>query len=84
MGNHNAKFDYKGMETVGVTCTYYTNETPSKHLNGENIPLNEKILMKLHKIGGAHLQCVKNNYINYELQITQTRHTKSVADGLTE
>ena len=30
MNNHYAKFDYKGMKTVGVTD--YTNQTPPTHL----------------------------------------------------
>ena len=40
----------------------------------------------MHKIGGAHLQRVNNHYTRnenlQELQVTQTRHPKSVANGL--
>ena len=35
MNNHNAKFEYKGMKTVGVTD--YTNQTPCKHFGGKNV-----------------------------------------------
>ena len=46
----------------------------------------------MHKIGGAHLQCVINHYAKFaykgmksiELQITQTRHPKSVTVRQTE
>ena len=33
--NHYAKFEYKGMKTVGVTD--YTNQTPSKHFRHKKI-----------------------------------------------
>ena len=44
------------------------------------------------KIGGPHLQCVNKHYAKFEykewkllpLQITQTRHPKSVADVQTD
>ena len=47
--NHYEKFEYKGIKTVGVRVTDYTNQTPSKHFGRENLlsstPLkNEKIL----------------------------------------
>ena len=43
----------------------------------------------MHKIGGAHLQCVNNHYAKFEykgmntvgFQITQTRHPLSISDG---
>ena len=49
VNNHYAKFEYKGMKTVGVTD--YTNQTPSKHFWMEkmskfNTPKNKKIYMK--------------------------------------
>ena len=54
----------------------------------QSLIIKEWKLLELHvhitQIGGAHLQCVKKKYIKFELQITQTRHPKSVADGLTE
>ena len=47
-----------------------------------------KYSSNVHKIGGEHLQCVKNHFTKFEykglkllkLQITQGRHPKSVAD----
>ena len=49
VNNHNAKFEYIGMKTVGVT--EYTNQTPYKHFWTEkclsSTPVkNEKIFMK--------------------------------------
>ena len=44
----------------------------------------------MHKIEGAHLQCVNNHCAKFEykgmrilmeLQITQTRHPQSIAEG---
>ena len=43
----------------------------------------------MHKIGSAHLECLKKHYAKFEykgmkrlkLQITISRHSKSVADG---
>ena len=35
VNNHCAKFEYKGMKTVGVTD--YTNQTPSKHFGRKNV-----------------------------------------------
>ena len=37
VNNHNAKFKYKGMKTVGVTD--YINKTPSKHFDGKCLSL---------------------------------------------
>ena len=42
----------------------------------------------VHKIGGAHLQCVNNHYVKYEykgmntvgVKITQTMHPLSILD----
>ena len=42
VNNHNAKFENKGMKTVGVTD--YKNQTPSKHFEQKNkfkTPKNE-------------------------------------------
>ena len=35
VNNHYAKFEYKGMKTVGVTD--YTNQTPAKHFGLKNV-----------------------------------------------
>ena len=64
MNNHYAKFEYKGMKTVGVTD--YTNQTPPTHFRWKNClsstPVKmRKYLSNAHKIEGAHLQCM-NNY----------------------
>ena len=64
MNNHYAKFEYKGMKTVGVTD--YTNQTPPTHYGSKkclsSTPVkNEKILSNVHKIGDAHLQCMNNH-----------------------
>ena len=51
------------MKTLGVTD--YTNQAPSKHHGRKNTisstPVKMKVL-KVHKIGGAHLQCVNSHY----------------------
>ena len=92
-----SKFDIPNCWTVGVT--YYTNLTPSKHfrwkksLNSTPSPPppqkkrgGGEMLSKVHKIGCAHLQCVKNHQAKFEykgmkvleFQITQTRHHLSI------
>ena len=51
-----------------------------------------KYSCNVHKIVNAHLQCVNNNYtqfdnkgmITYGVTVTQTRHPKSVADRQTD
>ena len=40
VSNHCAKFEYKGMKTVGVTD--YTNQRPSTHLDGKNSKSNNR------------------------------------------
>ena len=68
VNNHYAKFEYKGMETGGVT--YYTNQTLPKHFGWKKglSPTALKIrkyLSNVHKIVGAHFQCVNNNYAKF-------------------
>ena len=56
MNKHCAKFEYKGMKTVGVTD--YTNQTPLSISDGTNVYTHykcENIFSNVHKIGGAHL-----------------------------
>ena len=38
VNNHSAKFEYKGMKSVGVTD--YINQTPFKHLGGHMSKFN--------------------------------------------
>ena len=69
MNNNYAKFEYKGMKTVGVTD--YTNLTPPMHFGRKKcLEFNtrkkiNKYLSNVHKIGGAHLHCVKNHYAKF-------------------
>ena len=85
------------MKTFGVT--YYKNLAPLKCCGWtdrwtgnclSSTPIkNEKKMKHLHKMGGAHLQCVKNHYAKFELnikellelQVTQTRHPLSILDA---
>ena len=59
MNNNYAKFEYKGMKTVGVTD--YTNQTHPTHFGWKkiskfNTSKNVKIFINcIHKIEGAHL-----------------------------
>ena len=55
------------MNTVGVTD--YTKYAPPKNFGWKNVQHPSRIrkyLLKAHKIGGAHLQCVNNNYAKFE------------------
>ena len=68
MNNHYAKFEYKGMKTVRVTD--YTNLTPPMHFGRKkclsSTPVKmRKYLSNVHKIGGAHFQCVNNHYAKF-------------------
>ena len=75
MNNHCAKFEHKGMETVGVTD--YTNKTPPMHfgwkkcLSSSHVKMS-KYLSTVHKIGGAHLLCVNNHYAKFEYKGMKT------------
>ena len=62
MNNHYAKFEYKGMKTVGVTDN--TNLTPPMHFGRKKCLSSTSVKNKknVHKIGGAHLQCMNNHY----------------------
>ena len=44
VNNHNAKFEYKGMKTAGITD--HTNQTPLSSSDGEKSPKNKKIFVK--------------------------------------
>ena len=57
MNKYYAKFEYKGMKTVGITD--YTNQPPprmEKCLRSTPAKEMRKYLSNVHKIGGAHLQ----------------------------
>ena len=62
VNNHYAKFDYKRMNTVGVTD--YTNWAPLNISKGKMSKFNTH--QNVHKIEGAHLQCVNNHYATFE------------------
>ena len=71
MKNHFAKFEYKGMKTVGVT--EYTTQTPSKHFEQKNECLSSRppkmtknFREMCTKIKSAHLQCVNIHYEKFE------------------
>ena len=74
VNNHFAKFEYKGMKTVGVTD--FTNLTPPKHFGWKkglsSTPLIEKNLCNVHTIGGSHLQYVNNTYAKFEYKGIKT------------
>ena len=75
VNNHYAKFECKGMKTISVTV--YTNLTPPMHLWWKkclsSTPVkNEKYLSNVHKIDGAHLQCMNNQYAKFEYKRMKT------------
>ena len=76
MSNHHAKFEYKGMKTVGVTD--YTNLTTPVHfewkkcLSSTPVKKKSKYLSNVHKMGGAYLQCVNNHYAKFEYKGMKT------------
>ena len=69
MKNHYAKFEYKRMKTAGVI--YCINQTPLRISDRKKFYVQHpskmrKYLSNVHKIGGAHLQCVNNHYAKIE------------------
>ena len=74
VNNPCAKFAYKGMKSVGVTD--YINQTPSKHFGWKNVylqhPPEMKKIFMVHKIDGAHHQCVNNHYTKFEYKGMKT------------
>ena len=85
----------KGKNTFWVTD--YTNQAPSKHFGWKNIYVQHPSKMKTKVVKCAkNRRCTpsilaiiiqslnKKEWKLLELQITQTRHTKSVADGRTD
>ena len=69
VNNHYAKFEYRGMKTVGVT--YYTNQISPKHSDGKkmsmfNTPKSKKYLSNVQNMQGAYLQRVNNHSEKFE------------------
>ena len=72
VNNHYAKFAYKRMKTVGATD--YTNltlphGTPYAFRMEKMVQQWSKMrkyLSNVHKMGGAHLQCVNIHYAKFE------------------
>ena len=57
--------------------TDYTNKTPPKHFGWKKClsPTALKIrkyLLNVHKLGGAHHQCVNNHYSKFEYKLMNT------------
>ena len=59
VNNHYAKFEYKVMNTVGVTD--YTNKAGWKKMSKFSTRQKNK-LWNVHKINGAHIQGVNNHF----------------------
>ena len=72
MNNHNTKFEYKGMKTALVTD--YTNKTfrMGKNVQVQRPSKIEKYLLNVHKMEGAHLQCVNNRHAKLEYKVKNT------------
>ena len=69
MNNHYTKFQYKGVKTVGVTD--YSNLTLYKNLGQKKCSTPAKMIkysLNVHKIIGAHLQCVNDYYANLNIK----------------
>ena len=69
VNNRYSKFQFKGMKTLGVTD--YKNQTQSKHFGQKIVQVQHPAKMRkysrnVHKIKGAHLQCMNNNYTKFE------------------
>ena len=62
------------MKTVGVTD--YTNQTPPKHFGWKkclsSTPVKNEKISNVHKMGGAHLQCINNYYGKFEYKGMKT------------
>ena len=84
VNNHYAMFEYIGMKTLG--SYNYTNQTS---LITVQHPSMKKYCSNVHKVGGAHLQCMNSHYTKLEYKGIKTlrdnklhknRHSKSVGD----
>ena len=94
VNNHYAKFEYKGMKTSVVT--EYTNQTPSTHfgwkcLSSTSLKMRKyswnvhKMKVRVFNMSTIIMQSLnKKEWKLLQLQITQTRHPKSVVGGQTD
>ena len=91
VNNHYAKYENKRMKTFGVTD--YTNQTPPTPFRWKKcLKFNirqkwKRYLSNVHKMEGAHLQCVNNHYAEFEnkemktvgiTDYTNCRHNQSI------
>ena len=91
VNNHYAKYENKRMKTFGVTD--YTNQTPPTHFRWNKclkFNIHQKLkryLSNMHKMEGAHLQCVNNHHAKFENKDMKTvgitdyancRHNQSI------
>ena len=69
VNNHNAKFEYKGMNNLNFQITL------TRHIlsisEGQNVYVQHrqklvKIFLNVHKIKGANFQCVNNHFAKFE------------------
>ena len=72
VNNHFAKFEYKGMKTIG-SYRLHKPDTPyafgMEKISKVNTPKKlRKYLSNVHKIEGAHLQCLNNHYANLNVK----------------
>ena len=77
--NYYAKFEYKGMKTVGVI--YYTNQTPCKHCSSSAPSKMRKPSYNVHIFNVCTTIMQSSNIKKWkllDLQITQNRHLKVV------
>ena len=75
MNNHYAKFENKGMKTIG-SYRLHKPDTPyafqMEKMSKFNTRKKRKYLLKVHKMVGAHLQCVNNHYAKFEYKGMKT------------
>ena len=58
VNNQYAKFEYKGMKSVGVTD--YTNKTPSKHFGWKKVHHSTKKMRKIFIKGAQNRKCTSS------------------------
>ena len=73
MNKYCAKFKYKGMKTVG-SFRLHKPDTPYAFRMENNVFVQHqlKYLSNVHKIEGAHFQCVNNHYVKFEFKGMKT------------
>ena len=74
VNNRYAKFEYKRMNTIGVSD--YTNKAPPKHLGRKkclsSTPVKNGKNINGQKMGDIHLQYVNNHYTKFEYKVMNT------------